>query len=80
MAIALQRPCRSRAEGRTSSVGIIERAARNVQRATIVDGYSDREAAMFVWDVDPVIFNVGPLAIRWYSLSWIAAFVIGYQI
>ncbi len=35
---------------------------------------------MFVWDVDPVIFNIGPLAIRWYSLSWMAAFVIGYQI
>ena len=35
---------------------------------------------MFVWDVDPVIWNIGPLAIRWYSLSWIAAFVIGYQI
>jgi prolipoprotein diacylglyceryl transferase len=27
-----------------------------------------------------VIFNIGPLAIRWYSLSWMAAFVIGYQI
>jgi prolipoprotein diacylglyceryl transferase len=40
----------------------------------------DREAVMFVWDVNPVIFNIGPLAIRWYSLSWIAAFVVGYQI
>ena len=35
---------------------------------------------MFAWDADPVIFNIGPLAIRWYSLSWIAAFVVGYQI
>ncbi len=35
---------------------------------------------MFVWDINPVIFNIGPLPIRWYSLSWIAAFVIGYQI
>lgn len=35
---------------------------------------------MFVWDVSPEIFYIGPIAIRWYSLGWIAAFVIGYQI
>ncbi len=35
---------------------------------------------MFEWDASPTIFNLGPLPIRWYSLSWIAAFVVGYQI
>jgi prolipoprotein diacylglyceryl transferase len=40
----------------------------------------DREATMFEWNATPEIFHIGPLAIRWYSLSWIAAFVIGYHI
>jgi len=35
---------------------------------------------MHVWDVSPEIFSIGPLAIRWYSLSWMAAFGIGYFI
>jgi len=35
---------------------------------------------MFEWNPSPEIFSIGPLPIRWYSLSWIAAFVVGYQI
>ncbi len=35
---------------------------------------------MFVWDVTPEIFHIGPLPLRWYGLSWLAAFVLGYQI
>lgn len=31
-----------------------------------------------VWNVDPVIFNIGPIAIRYYSLLFIAGFPLGY--
>lgn len=31
-----------------------------------------------VWDVNPIIFKLGPLAIRWYSLLFIAGFPLGY--
>lgn len=28
-------------------------------------------------DIDPVLFSVGPLQVRWYSLAYIAGFIIG---
>lgn len=28
-------------------------------------------------DIDPIIFSLGPIAIRWYSLAYIAGFIIG---
>ena len=30
------------------------------------------------WDVDPVIFQLGPLPLRWYSLGWLLAFGVGF--
>lgn len=35
---------------------------------------------MVIWDVDPNIFSLGPLTVRWYGLLFAASFVIGYQI
>lgn len=35
---------------------------------------------MFVWDVDPEIFRIGPLAPRWYGLLFALGFVFGYWI
>lgn len=36
---------------------------------------------MFVyWHVDPVIFNIGNLSIRWYSLLFISGFILGWYI
>ncbi len=32
----------------------------------------------FVWSVDPVLFSVGSLNIRWYGLLFSVGFVIGY--
>ena len=32
------------------------------------------------WDVDPVIFSLGRIQIRYYSLFFIIAFSIGYYI
>lgn len=32
------------------------------------------------WNVDPVLFNIGPLAIRWYSLLFVSGFIIGWYI
>lgn len=31
-----------------------------------------------VWNVDPIILKIGPLAIRWYSLLFVAGFPLGY--
>lgn len=28
-------------------------------------------------DIDPVLFEIGPLAIRWYSLSYVAGIILG---
>jgi len=30
--------------------------------------------------IDPVLFSIGPLAIRWYSLAYIAGLVLGWQL
>ena len=32
------------------------------------------------WDVSPVIFSIGPLALRWYGLAFAIGFIIGYNI
>ncbi len=32
------------------------------------------------WNVDPVIFHLGSFGIRWYSLGFLCAFVLGYYI
>jgi len=32
------------------------------------------------WDVDPVLFDLGILKIHYYSLCWIAAFVMGWYV
>ncbi len=31
-----------------------------------------------VWNVDPIILKIGPLAIRWYSLLFVSGFPLGY--
>ncbi len=33
---------------------------------------------MFVWQVDPVIFSLGPLAVHWYGMMYLLSFVGGY--
>src|SRR5690625_5477279 len=32
------------------------------------------------WDIDPVLFSLGPLNIYYYSLMWILAFVMGWYV
>ncbi|MCR4816950.1 MAG: prolipoprotein diacylglyceryl transferase [Bacteroidales bacterium] len=32
------------------------------------------------WNVDPVIFHIGSLGVRWYSLGFLLAFLLGYII
>lgn len=32
------------------------------------------------WDVSPVIFQLGPFALRWYSLAFMVGFLVGYDI
>jgi len=33
---------------------------------------------MYIHNLDPVIFQIGPLALRWYSLAYIGSFILGY--
>lgn len=33
---------------------------------------------MIKWNPDPVIFEIGPLALRWYSLGFMLAFYLGF--
>ena len=35
---------------------------------------------MILPEIDPIAFQIGPLAIRWYSLTWIAAFFAIYYL
>lgn len=35
---------------------------------------------MITWDVNPEIFTLGPLQIRWYGVLFAASFLIGFQI
>lgn len=40
-----------------------------------------REALLFItWNMDPEIFSLGPLSIRYYGLTWALAFLLGYLI
>ncbi len=32
------------------------------------------------WNVDPIIFNIGSFGVRWYSLGFLLAFLLGYYI
>lgn len=32
------------------------------------------------WKVDPVLFHLGPLEIRWYSLLFVSGFIVGYKL
>ena len=32
------------------------------------------------WNVDPVIFNIGSFGLRWYSMGFLMAFLLGYYI
>lgn len=32
------------------------------------------------WNVDPIIFSVGPFSMRWYGLMFVIGFFVGYQI
>lgn len=32
------------------------------------------------WDINPEIFSLGPLSVRWYGLLFACSFLIGYQI
>jgi len=33
-----------------------------------------------LWDVDPEIFKIGPIAVRWYGLLFALGFLLGYYI
>lgn len=32
------------------------------------------------WNIDPVIFNIGSFGLRWYSMGFLVAFLLGYYI
>ena len=34
----------------------------------------------FIQTIDPVLFHVGPIMVRWYGLAYVAGFVVGLQL
>ncbi len=36
--------------------------------------------AYITWTVDPDLFSIGPLTVRWYGLMWALGFLLGYWI
>lgn len=36
--------------------------------------------AFITWNADPIIFAIGPIAVRWYGLAFAIGFIIGYNI
>ena len=30
-------------------------------------------------DIDPILFEIGPLAIRWYGLAYVAGLLLGWR-
>ena len=30
--------------------------------------------------IDPVLFSIGPFAVRWYALSYVAGLLFGFQL
>jgi prolipoprotein diacylglyceryl transferase len=48
----------------------------------LLEGFSLRLAllAQITWEVSPVAFHLGSLAIRWYSLAWFLAFAVGFYL
>lgn len=40
----------------------------------------DTNSALFTWNVDPVLFSLGPVSIHWYGLLFATAFIVGLQI
>lgn len=32
------------------------------------------------WNVDPVLFHLGPLTVRWYGMMFVIGFILGYKI
>ena len=31
------------------------------------------------WDVDPILFSLGSLHVRWYGLMWGLGFILAYE-
>lgn len=36
--------------------------------------------SFITWDIDPVLFKVGPLEIRYYGLLWALSFIVGFYL
>ncbi len=39
-----------------------------------------QELLLMQWDMNPVIFQSGPIALRWYGLFFASAFIAGFRI
>lgn len=35
---------------------------------------------MIEWNVSPIIFSIGPFALRWYSVAFVLSFLLGYYL
>ena len=35
---------------------------------------------MILWNADPILFQIGPVAIHWYGVLFATGFLLGYQL
>jgi prolipoprotein diacylglyceryl transferase len=33
-----------------------------------------------IWNVDPILFSIGPISVRWYGLLFMIGFMVGYKL
>lgn len=48
--------------------------------AKLIFGYRMMNLLYVTWTIDPEIFSIGPISIRWYGLLFASAFLVGHYI
>jgi phosphatidylglycerol---prolipoprotein diacylglyceryl transferase len=56
-------------------------ASNRLSSRFFIDAAFEKPGNMpFHWNISPIIFQVGPLAVRWYGIFFAASFLAGYKI
>ena len=58
--------------------GVAEAAPATDRGPAVLVGAVERQEVWSFPDIDPIAFQIGPLAVRWYGLMYLFGFVGGY--